>query len=83
LKRTRKTTAGAYKPPVRFSKSEERDARILRVIRSIPKGKVASYSQVAAAAGYPSYHRLVVRLLRLAGIRCPGTGCLGRAARFA
>jgi methylated-DNA-protein-cysteine methyltransferase-like protein len=34
------------------------------VIRSIPKGKVATYGQVAAAAGYPLYHRAVARLLR-------------------
>ena len=34
------------------------------MIRSIPKGKVATYGQVAAAAGYPLYHRAVARLLR-------------------
>jgi methylated-DNA-protein-cysteine methyltransferase-like protein len=34
------------------------------VIRSIPKGQVATYGQVAAAAGYPLYHRAVARLLR-------------------
>ncbi|HEY4763151.1 MAG TPA: MGMT family protein [Candidatus Sulfotelmatobacter sp.] len=32
---------------------------------SIPKGKVATYGQVAAAAGYPLYHRAVARLLRV------------------
>ena len=41
-----------------------RDAAFRRVIRSIPKGKVATYGQVAAAAGYPLYHRAVARLLR-------------------
>jgi methylated-DNA-protein-cysteine methyltransferase-like protein len=41
-----------------------RDAAFRRVIRSIPKGKVATYGQVAAAAGYPLYHRSVARLLR-------------------
>jgi methylated-DNA-protein-cysteine methyltransferase-like protein len=35
-----------------------------RVILSIPKGKVATYGQVAAAAGYPLYHRAAARLLR-------------------
>lgn len=35
-----------------------------RMIRSIPKGKVATYGQVAAAAGYPLHHRAVARLLR-------------------
>jgi methylated-DNA-protein-cysteine methyltransferase-like protein len=31
---------------------------------SIPKGKVATYGAVAAAAGYPLYHRAVAHLLR-------------------
>jgi methylated-DNA-protein-cysteine methyltransferase-like protein len=41
-----------------------RDAAFRRVIRSIPKGKVSTYGKVAAAAGYPLYHRAVARLLR-------------------
>lgn len=41
-----------------------RDAAFRTVIASIPKGKVATYGQVAAAAGYPLYHRAVARLLR-------------------
>src|SRR3982751_4005315 len=44
--------------------NQVRDARFRRVILSIPKGKVATYGQVAAAAGYPLYHRAVARLLR-------------------
>jgi methylated-DNA-protein-cysteine methyltransferase-like protein len=43
---------------------ELRDAAFRRVILSIPKGKVATYGQVAAAGGYPLYHRAVARLLR-------------------
>jgi len=46
------------------SKDAQRDAAFRRVIASIPKGKVATYGQVAAAAGYPLYHRAVARLLR-------------------
>ncbi len=46
------------------SKDTQRDAAFRRVIASIPKGKVASYGEVAAAAGYPLYHRAVARLLR-------------------
>jgi methylated-DNA-protein-cysteine methyltransferase-like protein len=47
-------------------KSDElRDSAFRRVILSIPKGKVATYGQVAAAAGYPLYHRAVARLLRV------------------
>jgi methylated-DNA-protein-cysteine methyltransferase related protein len=41
-----------------------RDEAIMRVIASIPKGKVATYGQVAAAAGYPLHHRAAARLLR-------------------
>src|SRR3569833_914232 len=41
-----------------------RDAAFRRVILSIPKGAVATYGQVAAAAGYPRYHRAVARFLR-------------------
>lgn len=45
-------------------RDEQRDAAFRRVILSIPRGKVATYGQVAAAAGYPLYHRAVARLLR-------------------
>lgn len=44
--------------------NELRDAAFRRVILSIPRGKVATYGAVAAAAGYPLYHRAVARLLR-------------------
>ena len=51
-------------------KSSVRDAAFERVIRSIPAGKVSTYGKVAAAAGYPLYHRAVARFLRteLAGL---------------
>ncbi len=38
--------------------------RIVAVVRSIPHGRVASYGQVAALAGYPGYARHVARVLR-------------------
>jgi methylated-DNA-protein-cysteine methyltransferase related protein len=43
-----------------------RDEAFAATIRSIPRGKVASYGQVAAAAGYPRYHRAVARFLKTA-----------------
>jgi methylated-DNA-protein-cysteine methyltransferase-like protein len=46
------------------SPNELRDRAMRRVILSIPKGKISTYGQVAAAAGYPMYHRAVARLLR-------------------
>jgi methylated-DNA-protein-cysteine methyltransferase-like protein len=45
-------------------KNETRDAAFRRIIRSVPKGKVSTYGEVAAAAGYPLYHRAVAKLLR-------------------
>ena len=43
----------------------DRDAAFRRIILSIPAGKVSTYGKVAAAAGYPLYHRAVARLLRV------------------
>ncbi|HXC95460.1 MAG TPA: MGMT family protein [Edaphobacter sp.] len=47
-----------------FRKNEPRDTAFRRIIRSVPKGKVSTYGKVAAAAGYPLYHRAVANLLR-------------------
>ena len=44
--------------------SDDRDRAFRKMILSIPQGKVSTYGQVAAAAGYPLYHRAVARLLR-------------------
>lgn len=51
---------------LRAPANEQRDAAFRKAIRQIPRGKVATYAQVAAAAGYPLYHRQVARLLRSA-----------------
>lgn len=45
--------------------NEDRDEAFRRIILSIPPGKVSTYGKVAAAAGYPLYHRAVARLLRI------------------
>lgn len=39
-------------------------ARILAVVRRIPRGRVATYGQVAALAGLPRHARLVGHALR-------------------
>jgi methylated-DNA-protein-cysteine methyltransferase related protein len=44
--------------------NEERDLTFRRMILSIPPGRVSTYGGVAAAAGYPRYHRAVARLLQ-------------------
>lgn len=59
---SRQLTRGILRDGLR--PNEARDAAFRRAIRSIPKGRVATYGQVAAAAGYPLYHRAVARLLR-------------------
>jgi methylated-DNA-protein-cysteine methyltransferase-like protein len=61
----RKLTAHeAARKLARAPKSATRDAAIRKVIRRIPRGKVATYAQVAAAAGYPLHHRQVAQILR-------------------
>ena len=50
-------------------KNQQRDDAFRRIIRSVPKGKVSTYGKVAAAAGYPLYHRAVARLLRNAPLQ--------------
>jgi methylated-DNA-protein-cysteine methyltransferase-like protein len=50
-------------------KNESRDAAFRRIIRSVPRGKVSTYGKVAAAAGYPLYHRTVAKLLRSATLQ--------------
>jgi methylated-DNA-protein-cysteine methyltransferase-like protein len=42
---------------------DERHARILAVVDSIPRGRVATYGQIAREAGLPRHARLVGRVL--------------------
>ncbi len=44
--------------------NEQRDHAFRQMILSIPAGRVSTYGKVAAAAGYPRYHRAVARMLR-------------------
>jgi len=79
--------------------NEKPQAKILVVfadtIRKIPKGKVATYGQIAAAAGFPGAARQVVRALhayhglpwhRVVGaggaIRVPGEDALEQRLRL-
>ncbi len=73
---------GVTKRLLRARPSEQRDMAMRRVIRSIPKGKVATYSQVAAAAGYPMYHRQVVQLLRRSGDSLPWQRVVGAGGQI-
>lgn len=62
---------------LRAPRSAQRDAAIRRAIRQIPRGKVATYGQVAAAAGYPLFHRHVAQLLRKSGNALPWQRVVG------
>jgi methylated-DNA-protein-cysteine methyltransferase-like protein len=57
--------------------SARRDAAFRAAILQIPPGKVATYGQVAAAAGYPLHHRQVVQLLRRSGDALPWQRVVG------
>jgi methylated-DNA-protein-cysteine methyltransferase-like protein len=59
---TERAKRGLLRDPLR--RNEQRDIAFRRMILSIPPGKVSTYGSVAAAAGYPRYHRAVARLLR-------------------
>jgi hypothetical protein len=45
------------------NETAERNEAFRRAILAIPTGKVSTHGGVAAAAGYPRYHRFVARLL--------------------
>jgi methylated-DNA-protein-cysteine methyltransferase related protein len=55
------------RPSVRTRTAEQMEAAIRRTIRLIPRGKIATYGQIAEAAGYPRYHRQVAQVLRKSG----------------
>jgi len=67
---------------MRAPKSEKRDAAFRRAIRQIPRGKVATYGQVAAAAGYPLYHRHVAQLLHRCGNSLPWQRVVGSGGQI-
>lgn len=76
--RKRRNQADAVRRALRkAAPSARRDAAFIAVIRQIPPGKVATYGQVAAAAGYPLHHRQVVQLLRRSGDTLPWQRVVG------
>jgi len=76
------TTKELSRKLLRVGASEQRDLSIRAMIRQIPPGKVATYAQVAAAAGYPLYHRQVVQVLRKAGGSVPWQRVVGAGGRI-
>jgi methylated-DNA-protein-cysteine methyltransferase-like protein len=72
-KRPRRATSVARKPSKPLEKSQAVEptlsvsAEIYAIVRAIPKGRVATYGQIAELAGMPSGHRIVARAMRV----CP------------
>ncbi len=60
----------------------ETEAAIRRTIRSIPRGRVATYGQVAEAAGYPGYHRQVAQILSKCGDTLPWHRVIGSGGQI-
>jgi methylated-DNA-protein-cysteine methyltransferase-like protein len=60
----------------------DHELAIRGVIASIPAGKVATYGQVAEAAGYPHYHRQVAQVLRKYGDALPWHRVLGAGGQI-
>jgi methylated-DNA-protein-cysteine methyltransferase-like protein len=57
----------AFEPGAVRSRGEAQTRAIYRVVRAIPRGKVATYGQVAELAGIARGHRVVARAMR----ECP------------
>ena len=78
----RLTAREAARRLLRAPRTATRDAAIRKTIRQIPRGKVATYGQVAAAAGYPLYHRHVAQLLRTEGSTLPWQRVVGAGGQI-
>ena len=61
----------------------ERDQRILDVIRSLRDGEVVTYGDIAEDAGYPKMSRLVGRLLAITDDDLPWWRVVNAAGRLA
>jgi methylated-DNA-protein-cysteine methyltransferase-like protein len=51
---------------------------IYDVVRAIPRGKVATYGQVAQLAGIPAGHRVVARAMRTCPAKLPWQRVIGK-----
>ena len=64
----------------------DRGSKLVSAIRAailaIPRGKVATYGDVAAAAGYPGYHRQVAQVLNHSGHGLPWHRVLGAGGQI-
>lgn len=54
------------------------DSAIYAIVRAIPRGRVATYGQIAELAGIPSGHRVVARAMRSCPERLPWQRVVGK-----
>src|SRR5690606_19889148 len=57
---------------------ESTSRAIYAVVRAIPRGKVATYGQVAELAGIPAGHRVVARAMRTCPSELPWQRVIGK-----
>lgn len=57
---------------------ESTSRAIYAVVRAIPRGKVATYGQVAELAGMPAGHRVVARAMRACPSKLPWQRVIGK-----
>jgi methylated-DNA-protein-cysteine methyltransferase related protein len=76
------STTKISRPSVRTRKAEQMQTAIRRAIGLIPHGQIATYGQVAEAAGYPRYHRQVAQVLRKCGDGLPWHRVLGSGGQI-
>ena len=69
-------------PSVRTRKADQMETAIRHAIRLIPSGKIATYGQVAEAAGYPRYHRQVAQVLHKCSDGLPWHRVLGSGGQI-
>lgn len=62
--------------PARSAEAQEK--AIHAVVRAIPRGKVATYGEVAELAGIPSGHRVAARVMRTCPERLPWQRVIGK-----
>lgn len=64
-----KKTGRARKAPPRAATTDRRLATIYAIVRRVPRGRVATYGEIASLAGMPSGHRFAARAL----VTCPSS----------
>jgi methylated-DNA-protein-cysteine methyltransferase-like protein len=59
-------------------RAEDQTAKIYAVVRSIPRGRVATYGEIAALAGISAGHRVAARAMRSCPEALPWQRVLGK-----